>query len=181
MRTLFYLSYWCRIAISMMVMQAKWRSSHLLGKGRPSSLVMLSIWVLVQPWWSKLQPTLQTIPLPKELNLWQLSRKSCSHSVYNQQQNELRHFALNGAFYVLLTSKGGNITFPPPSPPCNVVLLFELLIENNKHPNFEWRGQRRSVDTFVLWSYPIWRQYLNCFVGSCRYEGVSSHCFLSRN
>ena len=42
-----------------------------------------------------------------------------------------------GRFYVLLTSKGGKITFPPPSPPCNVVPLFELPIENNKHPNFE--------------------------------------------
>ena len=167
----------------MMVMQGKWRSSHLLGKGRPSSLVMLSIWVLVQPWWSKLQTTLQAIPLLKELNLWQLSRKSCSHSVYNQRLNELRHFALNWAFLHFTDFKRGKYNFPPPppSPPCNVVLLFELPIENNKHPNFEWRGQRRSVDTFVLWSYPIWGQYLNCFVGSCRYEGVISHCFLSRN
>ena len=36
-------------------------------------------------------------------------------------------------FYVLLTSKGGNIAFPPPSSPCNVVLMFELPMENNKH------------------------------------------------
>ena len=27
---------------------------------------------------------------------------------------------------------------------------FELPIENNKHPNFEWRGQWRGVDYFVL-------------------------------
>ena len=26
------------------------------------------------------------------------------------------------------------------SSPCNVVPLFELPVENNKHPNFEWRG-----------------------------------------
>ena len=44
----------------------------------------------------------------------------------------------SGLFYV--TSKGGNIDFPPLSPPCNVVPMFELPKEKNKHPNFEWRG-----------------------------------------
>ena len=29
---------------------------------------------------------------------------------------------------------------PPPSPSCNVVSLFELPVEHNKHPYFEWRG-----------------------------------------
>ena len=72
-----------------------------------------------------------------------------------------------GLFYVLLTSKGGNIAFPPPSPPCNVVPMFELP-ENNKHPNFEWRGQGRGADSFVLLSYPIWVQCLNNFVSDCR-------------
>ena len=52
----------------------------------------------------------------------------------------MRHFALKGLSDSLLTSRRGNKTFPPPSPPCNVVPLFELLMENNKHPNFEWRG-----------------------------------------
>ena len=28
--------------------------------------------------------------------------------------------------------------------------MFELPIENNKHPNFEWRGQGRGADSFVL-------------------------------
>ena len=32
----------------------------------------------------------------------------------------------------------------PPSPPCNVGLPFELHIENNKHPNFEWKGQGKE-------------------------------------
>ena len=59
---------------------------------------------------------------------------------YNRQQNELRHFTLNWAFCIL-TSKRGNTAFPPPSPPCNVVPMFELPTENNKHPNFEWRGR----------------------------------------
>ena len=76
----------------------------------------------------------------------------------NWQQNELRHFE------VFLTSKGENIAFPPPSPPCNVVPLFELPTENNKQPIFEWRGQGRGVDSFGLWSYPIWVQCLNNFV-----------------
>ena len=39
--------------------------------------------------------------------------------------------------------------FPPPSPPCNVVPLFELPLENKKHRNFEWRGQGRGVDSYV--------------------------------
>ena len=33
--------------------------------------------------------------------------------------------------------------------------MFELPIENNKHPNFDWRGQGRGADSFVLESYPI--------------------------
>ena len=57
---------------------------------------------------------------------------------------------LKGLSDDLLISKGENIAFPPPSPPCNVVPLFELHTENNKHPNFEWRGGRRGVDCFVL-------------------------------
>ena len=36
------------------------------------------------------------------------------------------------------------MAFPPPSTPCNVVPLY------TKHPNFEWRGQGRDVDSFVL-------------------------------
>ena len=31
--------------------------------------------------------------------------------------------------------------FFPPFPPCNIVPMFELPTENNKHPNFEWRGR----------------------------------------
>ena len=69
--------------------------------------------------------------------------------------------AKTGLFYVLLTSKGGNIAFPPPFPPCNIVPMFKLPIENNKLPNFEWRGQGRAR---ILWSYPIWVQCLNNFV-----------------
>ena len=75
-----------------------------------------------------------------------------------------------GLFKVLLTSKGGNIAFPPPSPPCNVVPMFELPIENNKHPNFEWRGQGRAADSFVLQSYPIWIQCLKNFVADWRWK-----------
>ena len=40
--------------------------------------------------------------------------------------------------------------------------MFELPIENNKHPNFEWRGQGRSVDSFVLRSC-----LLNNLVADC--------------
>ena len=47
---------------------------------------------------------------------------------------------------------------------------------NNKHPNFEWRGQGRGADSFVLWSHPIRAQCLNNFVTDCRYI---SHRLLS--
>ena len=75
-----------------------------------------------------------------------------------------------GFSYVLLTSKVGNIAFPPPSSPWNVVPMFELPKGNNKHPNFEQRGQGRGADSFVLWSYPIWIQCLNNFVADCRHH-----------
>ena len=81
-------------------------------------------------------------------------------------------------FYVLLTSKGGNIAFPPPSPPCNVVPMFELLVENNEHPTYEWRGQGRGADSFVLWSYPIWVQCLNNFVADLGFRKKDMHSFL---
>ena len=45
-----------------------------------------------------------------------------------------------GAFWCFTDFKRGKLIFSSPSPPCNVVPLFELPIENNKHPNFEWRG-----------------------------------------
>ena len=63
---------------------------------------------------------------------------------YNRRQNELRHLALKVLFDVFRTSKGKKIAFPPPSSPCNVVPLFELPLENKKHPNFEWRGEGRG-------------------------------------
>ena len=64
--------------------------------------------------------------------------------------NSVETLRPKGVSDVLLTSKGENKAFPPPSPSCNVVPLFELPIENNKHPNFEWTEGRRGVDSFVL-------------------------------
>ena len=63
--------------------------------------------------------------------------------------------------------QGGKIAFRPPSHPGNVVPLFKLPLKNNKHTNFEWKGQARGVDSYVLWSYPIWVQRLNNFVANC--------------
>ena len=83
-----------------------------------------------------------------------------------------------GLFYVLLTSKGGNIAFPPPSPRCNAVPMFKLPTENNKHPNFKWRGQGRGADSFLLWGYPIWVPCLNNFVADCGYEVGEKSLFL---
>ena len=94
---------------------------------------------------------------------------SASSYSYNRQQNELRHFVLKELFDVFLTSREEKIAPCPPSPPYNVVPLFELPLENNKHSNFEWRGQGWGVDSFVLWRYPIWIQCLNNFLSNCRF------------
>ena len=61
-------------------------------------------------------------------------------------------------------------SFSSPIPSLSVVPIFELPIGTNKHPNFEWRGQGRGADSFVLRSYPIWVQCLNNFVADCRYH-----------
>ena len=58
-------------------------------------------------------------------------------------------FALNWAFLRFTDFKRGNLALPPPPPPCNVVLLLELPIENNKHPNFEWRGQGIDIISWI--------------------------------
>ena len=87
----------------------------------------------------------------------------------NRWQNELRHFALNWAFLHFTDFKRRKYRFfSPPFSPCNLVPMFGLPIENNKHPNFEWRGQGRGVDSFVLWVCPIWVQCLNNFVADFR-------------
>ena len=45
-----------------------------------------------------------------------------------------------GAFWHFTGFKREKYSISSPFPPIYVVLLFELPIENNKHPNFEWRG-----------------------------------------
>ena len=60
------------------------------------------------------------------------------------------HFALKGHSDALLTCRGENKGFSPPSPPCNVVPLFELPIENNKHPDFE----RKEGGVWILF-FPV--------------------------
>ena len=53
------------------------------------------------------------------VTIWQRKETACyqkkrpQEKSYNQQRNELRHFALKGLFDVLPTSKGKNIAFPP--------------------------------------------------------------------
>ena len=111
---------------------------------------------------------LWSIHILKTGHLQQL-KKEAKVVNYNRRQNELRHFALDELFDVFRTSKGEKIAFLPPSSLYNVVPLFNLPLENKKHPNFEWRGQGRGVDSYVLWGYPIWVQCLNNFVADCRF------------
>ena len=55
--------------------------------------------------------------------------------------------------------------------------LFEVPIEDNKHPNFEWRGREWSVDSFILWGYLIWVWCLNNFVANCSLKGLFNSNF----
>ena len=49
-------------------------------------------------------------------------------------------------FYGLQKGKGESKAFHPPSPPYNVVPLFQLPTEGNKDLNCEWSGVGRGVD-----------------------------------
>ena len=52
-------------------------------------------------------------------------------------------------------------TPPPPAPPWNCVEpLFELPVENNKNPNFEWRGA--GTDRYILFCSPKLPCLNNC-------------------
>ena len=121
-------------------------------------------WKRLGPW----LPIWSAHAKKKSLPLWVVRDSLWSRS-YNRRQNELSHFSLKGLLDVFLTSKGEYIAFPPPFPSCNVVPLFELPIETIIiHPNFQWRGQGRGVDSFVLWSYPVWvATILSPIVGLC--------------
>ena len=59
-----------------------------------------------------------------------------------------------GLFYNLLTSKGGNIAFPPPSHPCNVVLMFELPIEKKQTPQIWMEGKGEGQRFFCSLKLP---------------------------
>ena len=62
--------------------------------------------------------------------------------IYNRRQKELGHLALKWAFlhYTDFKRRKYYNSFSLPSPPCNVVPMFELPTENNKHPNFKGGG-----------------------------------------
>ena len=95
------------------------------------------------------QTILQSVTEFARLRVNELHRqKICPFRNFSQPQSAT-NFALNGLFDVFRTSKTEKITFPPPSPPRNVVPPFELPLENKKHPNFEWRGHGRGVDSYV--------------------------------
>ena len=100
----------------------------------------------------------------------ELCRKLTSYiDTYNRRQNKLRHFALNWAFLYFTDFKRGKYSFSSPIPSMQCCAAVRAIpLENNKHLNFEWRGQGRGVDSFVLRSYPISVQSLNNFVADCR-------------
>ena len=84
-----------------------------------------------------------------------------------------------GAFWRFTDFKKENKAFLPSSPLCNVVPLFKVSVENNKHPKFEWRGRGRGLDCFVPWSDPTWVQYLNNFVADFSQVNMCVQVFIS--
>ena len=77
------------------------------------------------------------------------------HLQYYWKQRELRHSALNwDFFYVLLTSKRGNIAFPPPVPYIQCSTAVQVTYRKQKHPNFEWRGQGEGCGCFCSLKLP---------------------------
>ena len=73
---------------------------------------------------------------------------------YNRQQNELRHIALKGLFNVFLTSKREKIALPPSIPSIQCCATVWATFRKQQTPQLWMEG--RGVDSFVLWSYPIW-------------------------
>ena len=64
-----------------------------------------------------------------------------------------------GTFWHFTAFKWGKYkAFPPLSPPCKVVSLLKLPIEN--------------MDSFILWRYLIWVGHLNNFVADCSLKGL---------
>ena len=70
---------------------------------------------------------------------------------YNCQQNELRHFVL---FWGFPDFKKGNVAFPLPFPRCNVVLLFELPLKNNKKLQLWMEGTGEACGFFCSLKLP---------------------------
>ena len=71
-----------------------------------------------------------------------------------------------GAFLTFYRLQKEKLSFPSSIPSMQCCAAFQP-VENNKHPNFEWRGDGSGVDCFVLWSSPIRLQCLNNFVADC--------------
>ena len=89
-------------------------------------------------------------------------------ATYNRRQNKLRHFVLNWPFLRFTDFKMGKYSFSSTSPPCNVVPLFDRATYRKQQTLQLWmEGARVGVDSVVLWSCPIWVQYLNNFYYYC--------------
>ena len=70
------------------------------------------------------------------------------HVLFNMEM-QLTHLNQKGLFVFLVTSKRESKAFPLPSPPCNVVPLFKLGIENT--PTLNGReGGGGSLDSRSL-------------------------------
>ena len=78
------------------------------------------------------------------MGLWKQTRELGPRTCDKQQSATklVEILCPKGNFWRFTDFKRGKNAFPPPSSPYNVVPLFELPIENNKHP----RGQGRGVD-----------------------------------
>ena len=68
-------------------------------------------------------------------------RKNRRAQTYNRRQYKWRHFTLNWAFLRFTDFTRRKYNYSCPIPPCSAVPMFELPVENNKHPQLEWTGR----------------------------------------
>ena len=94
-----------------------------------------------------------------------ISQSYAEQHINNQRQNELRHFSRNWAFLPFTDLKRGEYSFSSPIQCCAAVWATYRKQQTTRTLNGGSGG--RGVDSFVLWSYPIWIQCLNNFVTNC--------------
>ena len=71
-----------------------------------------------------------------------------------------------GAFCCFTDFKRGKLIFSSPIPSMQCCAAVRATYRKQQTPQLWMEGRGRGVDSFVLWSYPVWAQCLNNFVAN---------------